>query len=243
MRLFIQAFDWLVDAEHYTGDNSIPARVLEHLWISISVLTIASAIAIPIGFLIGHTGRGRTVAVALSGAARALPTLGVLSIVALHWGIGRLAPSVALVILAIPSILTGAYTGFEAVDRDIIDAARSIGLTEGQILRRVEVPLGLVLLIGGLRSASLQVVATATLADYVGAGGLGRFIFSGLKTNDYPKMLAGALLVFGLALVSEAVFGLVQRLSVPRGVSIAARTDGIDPTPMARLGGRMEMTR
>ncbi len=218
MRLIGDAIEWLTDSSHYGGPNGIVHRVVEHLWISVVVVVIAAAIAIPIGFVIGHTGHGRGLAVTLAGAVRALPTLGFLSIIALSLGFGLSAPLFALVVWAIPSILTGAYAGFEAVDRITIDSARALGMTEMQIVGKIEIPLGLVLLIGGLRSAALQVVATATLADYVGGGGLGRFIFSGLKTNDYPQMLAGALLVIALALVSEAVFGLAQRLAVPIGV-------------------------
>jgi osmoprotectant transport system permease protein len=221
MKLLSDAVDWLVDPVNYRGDNAVQIRLIEHVWITLLVLAIACVIAIPIGFWIGHTGRGRTAAVVLAGAVRALPTLGLLSIVALSWGIGLRAPLLALVVLAVPSILTGAYSGFDAIDRETIDAARAIGMTDVQVLLRVEVPLGLVLLIGGIRSASLQVVATTTLADYVGGGGLGRFIFAGLKTNDYPQMLGGAVLVVALALASEALFGLVQRITLPAGVRIA----------------------
>jgi osmoprotectant transport system permease protein len=221
MKLFTDAISWLTDSSHYEGDNSIQSRVFEHFWISIVVLVIASALAVPIGFLVGHTGRFRTAAVVLAGGVRALPTLGLVSIIALSLGIGLRAPLIALVVLAVPSILTGAYAGFEAIDRSTIDAARAIGMTEFQIARHVEIPLGFMLLIGGLRSASLQVVATATLADYVGGGGLGRFIFAGLKTNDYPQMLAGAILVVALALASEAAFGIVQRLAQLPGINSA----------------------
>jgi osmoprotectant transport system permease protein len=142
-----------------------------------------------------------------------------MTIIALSVGIGLEAPLIALVVLAVPSILAGAYAGFEAVDARTIDAARAVGMTEWQIVSKIEVPLGLPLLIGGLRSASLQVIATATLADYVGAGGLGHFIFLGLQTNDYPQMLAGSIVVVVLALASEAFFSIIQRIVVPAGVS------------------------
>jgi osmoprotectant transport system permease protein len=191
---------------------------------------IAAAIAIPVGFAIGHTGRGRGAAVALSGALRAIPTLGLLTLVALLVGVGLEAPYVALTILAIPPILAGSYSGFEAIDRRTIDAARAIGMSEGQIVRKVELPLGLPLLMGGLRSAALQVVATATLAAYVADFGLGRFLFSGLKTNDYAQMLGGSILVILLALVLDGIFALAQRFVVPRGVS-AGRPTGIRARP------------
>ncbi len=219
MNLLIEGFRWVFDPAHYGGQNGIDTRLLEHVVISALVVVLAALIAVPIGYLIGHTGRGRALAIGLSGGVRALPTLGFLTILALSLGIGLESPVIALVVLAIPSILAGAYSGFEAVDRETIDAARAVGMTELQIVRWVEIPLGLPLLIGGIRSASLQVIATATLADYVGGGGLGHFIFLGLQTNDYPQMLAGSILVVILALLSEAVFSIIQRLVVPTGVT------------------------
>jgi osmoprotectant transport system permease protein len=182
-------------------------------------LATAAAIAIPLGYLVGHTGRGRALAVAVSGGVRALPTLGFLILIALGVGVGFEAPYVALVVLGIPSILAGAYSGFEAIDRRTIDAARAVGMTEWQIVGKVEIPLGLPLLMGGLRLAALQIVATATLADYVGAGGLGHFIFLGLQTSDYPQMLAGSLVVIVLAIISEILFSILQKLVVPAGVA------------------------
>jgi osmoprotectant transport system permease protein len=228
VNLLFEGFAWIFDPAHYGGDAGIGTRILQHLGISLVVMVFASVIAIPLGYLIGHTGRGRAIVVALSGGIRALPTLGLITLIALSVGIGFAAPVIALVILAIPSILAGAYSGFEAVDRRTIDAARAVGMTEWQIVARVEIPLGLPLLIGGLRSATLQVIATATLADYVGAGGLGRYIFSGQATNDYPQMLAGSILVIALALISEALFSFLQRAVVPAGVvaSTSRRPDG-----------------
>ncbi|HAM27827.1 MAG TPA: ABC transporter permease [Microbacteriaceae bacterium] len=222
MNLFFEAIAWILDPQHYGGLNGIDTRVVQHLLISAGVVAVSSLIAIPLGYVIGHTGRGRAAAIALSGGVRALPTLGLLILIALGVGIGLTAPFIALVVLAIPSILAGAYSGFEAVDRRTIDAARAVGMTEWQIVGRVEIPLGLPLLIGGLRAAALQVIATATLADYVGAGGLGHFLFLGLKTNDYPQMLAGSIVVIVLAIVSEFVFSVIQRLVVPAGVAARA---------------------
>ena len=177
---------------------------------------LASVIAIPLGYLVGHTGRGRGLVVASTGAARALPTLGVVTLVGLILGIGLVAPLVALVLLAVPSVLAGAYAGIEAIDPRTIDAARAMGMSDWQLLTRVEIPLGLPLLLGGVRSATLQVVATATLAAYVGAGGLGRFLFLGLKTQDYPQMLASALLVVLIALILEALFEIAERVTARR---------------------------
>jgi osmoprotectant transport system permease protein len=202
----VDAFRWLWTTTRYGGPNGIDTRTLAHLWISVRVLFVASVVAIPIGYLIGHTGKGDRIVVAVSGSVRALPTLGLLSLLALQLGIGLRAPFIALVVLAIPPILAGAYSGFRAIDRSTVSAARAVGMTEMQIVRKVEVPLGLGLLVGGIRSASLQVIATATLADYVGGGGLGRFICAGLKTNDFAQMLGGSLLVIGLAILSEVLF-------------------------------------
>ncbi len=224
MNLILAAIQWILDPDHWGGPNGIDGRVVEHVVISLGVIAIASAIAIPLGFFIGHTGKGRGLVVLVSGGVRALPTLGLITIIALTIGIGIEAPAIALVVLAVPSILAGAYAGFEAVDRRTIDAARAIGMTELQIVARVEMPLSLPLLLGGLRSASLQVIATATLAAYVAGGGLGGYIFVGLRTRDYPQMLAGSILVILLAIASEAIFSVIQRLVVPTGVRAGQRT-------------------
>ncbi|WP_423917518.1 ABC transporter permease [Frigoribacterium sp. 2-23] len=218
MNLFSGALEFLTTASSWSGEDGIPARVGEHLLYTLVAVLIASAIAVPIGFAIGHIGRGRALAVGAAGAARALPTLGILLLIGLGVGIGITAPMISFVILAIPSILAGAYSGFEAVDRATIDSARAVGMSEWQIVTKVELPLGLPLLIGGIRAASLQVVATATLASVVGAGGLGTYIFRGLRSNNYALMLAGSLLVVIIAIVLEIVFSLLQRVVVPAGV-------------------------
>lgn len=221
MSQLIAALGWLGDPLHWSGPDGIPARLAEHLWYTVIGVGIAALIALPLGLLVGHTRRGRSLAVALSGAARALPTLGLVTLFGLLTGIGLLAPVLAFVVLAIPSLLAGAYSACESVDPRTVDAARAQGMTEWQILTRVEMPLGMPLLIAGLRSATLQVVATAMLAAYIGNGGLGRYIFLGLKTQDYPMMLAGSLLVIGLAIGLEAVLLLIQRLTAPRGAPAA----------------------
>lgn len=219
MNLFADAVAWILDPSHWGGSDGINTRIIEHIAISLLVVGIATVIAVPIGYAIGHTGKGRGIVVALAGAVRALPTLGVLILLALNLGVGLQAPIFAFVVLAVPSILAGAYAGFDAVDRRIIDAARAVGMTEMQIVFKVEIPLGLPLLMGGVRSAVLQVIATATLADYVGGGGLGSFIFLGLQTGDYAQMLAGSIVVVLLAIVFEVIFSVLQRLVVPAGVA------------------------
>lgn len=219
MNQLILALQWAADPAHWGGPTGIGVRLLEHLWYTLLGVGIAAVIAVPIGLAVGHTRRGRGLAVAAAGAARALPTLGLLTLFALLLGIGLVAPVVAFVVLAIPSLLAGAYSACEAVDPRTVDAARAQGMTELQILTRVELPLGMPLLVTGLRSATLQVIATAMLAAYVGNGGLGRYIFLGLKTQDYPQMLGGSLLVIALAVLVEALLLGAQRLTAPRGVA------------------------
>ena len=238
MNLFLDGIGWILDPANWTGPGSIPIRIAQHIAISAIVLVIAAAIALPLGGLVGHTGRGKDLAVTVSGGLRALPTLGVLTLFGIWIGIGLSAPVIALVILAIPPLLAGAYAGFEAVDRRTIDAARAMGMREDQIVGKVELPLGMPILVGGIRSATLQIVATATLAAYVADFGLGRFIFEGLKTRDYAEMLGGSILVIILALVIDGCFAITQRLVVPAGVR-ATRSPELrsgPPRPRAAVG-------
>ena len=221
MNLLLDGIAWILDPANWTGVGSIPERIGQHLVITAVVLVIASLIALPIGGLVGHTGRGKEFAVTVSGGLRALPTLGLLTLFALWLGIGLQAPIIALVILALPPLLAGAYAGLESVDRRTIDAARAMGMRESQIVGKVELPLGMPIVVGGIRSATLQIVATATLAAYVADFGLGRFIFAGLKTRDYAEMLGGSILVIILALVVDGCFALTPRLVVPAGVRVS----------------------
>ncbi|KRE30747.1 ABC transporter permease [Agromyces sp. Soil535] len=225
MNLFLDAIAWILDPANWSGVGSIPERIGQHLLISAIVLVIASLIALPIGVLVGHSGRGKDPAVMVSGGLRALPTLGALTLFALWLGIGLQAPIIALVILAIPPLLAGAYAGLESVDRRTIDAARAMGMREDQIVGKVELPLAMPIVVGGIRSATLQIIATATLAAYVADFGLGRFIFEGLKTRDYAEMLGGSILVIILALVVDGGFALTQRIVVPAGVRATQSTE------------------
>lgn len=218
MNLVSEGIAWILDPANYAGPQGWIVRLLEQLAYTFGATAIAAVIAIPLGYLVGHTGRGRDIAVSLSGGFRALPSLGVLILLGLGLGIGFKAPLLTFVIIAIPPILAGAYAGFEAVDRKTIDAARAVGMTEWQVITQVEIPLGLPLLIGGFRSSLLQVVATATLAAYVAGGALGVFIFEAFATSNYPEALGASILVTALALVLEGIFALLQKLVVPRGV-------------------------
>jgi osmoprotectant transport system permease protein len=221
VNVFVDAFAWIFSPDRLTGYLPLPLAIGQHLAFTFGAVAIAAIIAIPLGWLIGHTGRGREVAVALSGAARALPSLGLVVLLVLVLGVIHKteAAMIAFVLLAIPSILAGAYAGFEAIDRTVIEAGRAVGMTPWQILWKIEVPLGLPLLIGGLRSATLQVVATVTIAAYVGLGGLGFFIIQGIQIRSFPQILGASLVVVALALALDGLFALLQRLVVPRGVA------------------------
>ena len=213
MELLQDTVIWLGDATEWSGPGStIPQRLLEHLLVTITVVGIAAAIAIPVGVIIGHYRVGGDLVAAIAGAGRAIPTLGLLTLLGLWIGIGVTAPLIALIVLAAPPLLAGAYSGVTSVETVTVKAARSIGMSERQIIGSVELPLAFPLIIGGFRSAVVQVVATATLAAYTADVGLGRYIFSGLKTRDYGEMIGGALLVIALALVLEAAFSLGLRI-------------------------------
>lgn len=211
MNLFVEAWAWLADPAHWAGSGGIPFRVLQHLGVTLLAVFAAGLLAVPAGVLIGHTRRGAGIIGGLVGAARALPTLGLLTLLGLWLGIGLAAPVIALIVLAIPSLLAGAYAGVQAVDPAVPEAARAIGFSPAQVVLRAELPLALPVLIGGVRAATLQVVSTATLAAYTADLGLGRYLFAGLKSRDYPQMLAGALLVVALTLTLELVLAAVQR--------------------------------
>lgn len=230
MNLLMDALVWLVEPTHWVGAASIPVRLLQHLGLTFGVVTLAALIALPLGIMIGHTGRFRFLIVATSGAARAIPTLGVLTLAGLWLGIGLAAPVLALLVLAIPPMMTATYTGIDSADPRAVDAARAIGLKEWQIIRFVELPAARTLLLGGLRSTTLQVLATATLAAYTADAGLGRYLYIGLKTRDYGQMIAGAILVVALALVLDGLWVLVSRAA-------SRRTGGGEASPPVGGGG------
>ena len=216
---------WLSDPVNWGGPDGIPTRLLEHVRYSLSVLCAAAAIAVPLGLFIGHTGRARWLITAAN-AARAVPTLGLLFALALWLGprlSGDLAftlPSIlVLVVLAIPPLLAGAYAGVEAVDPAARDAARGMGMRPLEVLRHVEIPAALPLLLSGVRAATLQVVATATIAAYVGLGGLGRYLIDGLAVGDYPATASGAVPVALLALLADLILALLAHWVVSPGLT------------------------
>ena len=216
MNYFLSALRWLADSANWRGPSGIGARLLEHVILTLGVVGIAAAIALPIGIVVGHTRRGAGFVGAVVGSARSIPTLGLLTIFGLIFGIGLDAPIIALVILAIPSLLAGAYSGIQAIDPAVPAAATAIGMSPAQVVFRVELPLALPVIVGGLRATVLQVVSTATLAAYVADWGLGRFLFAGLRSHNYPLMLGGSLAVIALAIVCELLLSALQRATARR---------------------------
>lgn len=217
--------EWLTSSATWSGDSGLGARIVEHLWYSLIAVAIAGLIAIPLGLWVGHTGRAKWL-VTLANSLRAVPTLGLLFAVALWLGprftsdLAFVIPSiVVLVVLVIPPILSGVYAGVEAVDPAARDAARGMGMRGMQVVRQVEIPNALPLILSGLRSAFLQVIATATVAAYVGLGGLGRYLIDGIKTGDYVSTAGGAIVVSMLALLVDGLLALVQRRVVSPGLT------------------------
>ena len=204
---------WLTWSDPVSG---VVQRVQEHLLYTGLAVLLACAVGLPLGIVLGHLGKGGTLAVNVSNAGRAVPTLGVVILFAVSpIGAGTLGIVLALALFALPPVLTNAYVGMREVDREAVEAARGMGMGTGQLVRRVELPLAFPLIAAGVRSAVLQVIATAVLAAAVGGGGLGRWLIDGLAAQDYPQLQAGAVLVAGLAFVVELVLAGVQRLVDP----------------------------
>ncbi len=219
-------WDWLTSGGNWSGPGGVLARLGEHLYYTLIALVIAMIIAIPIGAAIGHTGRATGLVSGLANALRALPTLGLLILLAL-WGLNNLKGNVALVgptilvlvILAVPPILSNTYAGIAAVDPAARDAAKGMGMTGRQVLVKVEFPVALPLILSGVRSAFLQVVATATIAAVVSLGGFGRYVIDGLAQQNYPMMVSGALLVALLAIIGDRIIAGIGYLVVSPGIS------------------------
>jgi len=218
------AWAWLTSGQQWHGSDSIPLRVAQHLGYSGLSLLIAALIALPLGVAIGHSGRGAFLIVSLANIWRAIPTLGLLIMMVVYLGFSPLTWLIPLVALAIPPILVNAYEGVLGVDPDLTDAGRGMGMTGWQVLRRVEIPVAMPLIILGLRTGAIFVVATATIAAEIGTGGLGRFIIDGLASNQYDQVAGGAALVVALALLVQFAFVGVRRLAVPAGLRQAGRS-------------------
>ncbi|MEU0413801.1 ABC transporter permease [Streptomyces griseorubiginosus] len=213
---FINAF--FSDNAHWTGYDGIPTRLWEHVQYTLEALAIAAAIGLPVGLVTGHYGRGGNALAFIAVAGRALPTFGLLVLMTLSLGFGLINVMIPLVVLAVPPILVTTYEAMRSVDPAPVDAARGMGMHEVEVLFRVELPVALPLILGGLRSAAIQIVSTATIAAYVSLGGLGRYIVDGLYQRNYEKVVGGATLVAALALATLALFWGITRLTVSRGV-------------------------
>ncbi|MGW4391528.1 ABC transporter permease [Streptomyces sp. NPDC004685] len=220
------AYGWLTTGANWQGDKGVWHRLAEHLYFSGVTLAVSCLIALPLALWLGHMGKGGGLAVNISNAGRAVPTLAVLVLLTLT-PLGRhgdLPTFIALVLFAVPPLLTNAYIGMREVDRAVVEAARGMGMSGGQVFRRVELPLAYPMVMTGIRLAAVQVIATATLAAMAGKGGLGRIITAGFNLQDTPQVVAGAVLVALLALLVEGVLAGAGRVLNPmKGRSGAAR--------------------
>ena len=229
---------FFAEAANWQGETGIPNRLVEHLAISFLAVLTASAIALPLGFYIGHTGRLQLLGINIANIGRAIPSyavmvmllpimLGLAPVLGYDPRLGlRFFPIfLAMVLLAIPPILVAAYAGLQEVDRDLTESSRGMGLTERQILTGVELPLALPVLVGGFRVALLQVIATATIGAFLAGGGLGRFIIDGIARRDDGMLYAGVVLVAVLAIGTDVLLSWLQRRLTPRGVRIATELE------------------
>jgi osmoprotectant transport system permease protein len=248
---------FFTDPANWTGTTGIPNRLFEHLLISGVSIFVATIIGLPLGLYIGHTGRGANLAINLANIGRAVPSYAILVMVlpvtlsladVLHYepslGLNPLPILISMTLLAIPPILVNAYAGLRSVDRELIEAARGMGMRDGQILRRIEMPLASPVIIGGFRTATLSVIATATIGAVLSGGGLGRFIFDGLTQGDVGRasIYAGAILVTVLAVSVDLFLAVVQRRLTPvslrkaRGTPTRSWTETAE-VPQAAGGG------
>jgi osmoprotectant transport system permease protein len=244
MDLLAGAVGWLADPAHWRGSDGIPARLLEHVAISGVSIVVAVAIAVPIGLWIGHTGRLAFLAVNIANLGRAIPSYAVMAIilpislsVSPQYGLALIPTFLAMVLLAIPPILVNTYAGIREVDRDIVEAGRGMGMQERNILRTVEIPLAVPVMVGGIRTAAVQVVATATLGAVFGYGGLGRYLIDGIARRDFDRLLAGVLLVALLAIVTEVAIALIQRRMTSPGLQRAATRPFRETAELPNPGG------
>ncbi|MFI7387428.1 ABC transporter permease [Streptomyces sp. NPDC049813] len=211
------AYDWLSTGANWQGEKGVWHRLAEHLYFSGVALAVACLLALPLALWLGHIGKGGALAINVSNVGRAVPTLAVLVLLTLT-PLGRhgdVPTLIALVLFAVPPLLTNAYVGMREVDRSVVEAARGMGMSGRQVFARVELPLAYPLVMTGLRSAAVQVIATATLAAMAGEGGLGRIITAGFNLQNTSQVVAGAVLVAALALLVEAVFVAVGRVLDP----------------------------
>jgi osmoprotectant transport system permease protein len=236
MGWFLDAVAWLRDPAHWQGPGGIPTRLVEHVGVSAAAVGIACLLCLPLALWLGHVGRGGGLAVNVSNVGRAVPTFAVLVLLGLApepFGLNTLSTLTALVLFAIPPVLTNTYVGMREVDPATVEAARGMGMSGWQVLRRVELPLAVPLVMNGVRLAAVQVVATATIAALVAGGGLGAIITDGFGRQNQAQLIAGAFCVLVLALAVEALMALLQRVTDPVG---AARRRGARRGPAGGTG-------
>lgn len=225
-------WEWLTDPVNWSGSAGIPNRLVEHVQISVLATVGAIAVALPLGLFIGHTRRAEFVTVTAANFGRAIPSFAIVALtfpiaVELGWGLGFWPTLLALFLLAIPPILTNTYVGVKGVDPDTIEAARGMGMTEREVLRSIELPLAVPLIVAGIRTSAVQVVATATLGALVAWGGLGRYIIDGFAQQNDGMLLGGAVLVALLAIITELALGFVGRVLGPRTSSHRRAAAGV----------------
>jgi osmoprotectant transport system permease protein len=219
MNVVADVIAWLTDPAQWSGPDGIPVRTLQHIYYSLLATAVAAAVALPIGVFVGHTGRGALFAVNLTNLGRSIPSLGIIILMFTLVGFGIVPVLVTLIALAIPPIVTNSYIGVRSVDRDVREAAEGMGMRGRQVLWQVELPVAMPLIMAGIRTSTVQVVATATLAAFVGLGGLGRYLIDGLPQRDLPQVVGGAILVAVLSLATELALGRVQALVVSDGLA------------------------
>lgn len=219
MELLSETLAWLTDPQHWQGSDGIPTRTLQHIYLSLVSLAAGLVIALPLGLAIGHTRRFETIVVAIANLGRAVPSLALLLIFLPFVGIGDPLIIVALVLLSIPPILVNTAVGIREVDTELVEAGRGMGMSEIGLIRRVELPVALPVVIAGMRIAAVQVVATATLGAVVAGGGLGRYLVDGFALQDHPRLVVGALLVALLAIATERFFSVLDARLVSPGIS------------------------
>ena len=216
MSIFGEVVEWFADPAHWEGSFGIPNRLWEHVQMSVLATLAAAAIALPIGIVLGHYGRGGNLAMNISNVGRAVPSFAILVIALQLFGIGAVPAFIALVALAVPPIITNSYVGMRDVDPELREAARGLGMRQHVQVFRVEMPVALPVIMAGIRTAGVQVVATATLAAVVAWGGLGRYIVDGFAQRDFVQIFAGAILVAGLAMLAELALAGLQWLATPK---------------------------
>jgi osmoprotectant transport system permease protein len=228
MTFFGQVVHWFLTGSHWQGDGGIPHRAFEHVLMSAGSLLVAALLALPVGIVLGHFGKGGNLAINISNVGRAIPSFALLVIAVELVGIGWVPPFIALVALGIPPMVTNSYLGMREVDADVREAARGMGMRDRVVLWRVELPIALPFIMAGIRTSAVNIVATATLAALVAWGGLGRFIVDGFGLQDYPMMYAGAILVGVLSLIVEFSFAGLQRAVTPAGLRVSQSTADAD---------------